>query len=387
MDIFEKFVDPNSEVDIAIPEPKPHGDLRPNPMPLTLALEHDPSYPVATAQDAVEPLSVESDNLANLESVFEDNVVIATAEFHLNPQNTAPPNSYAERQEDAVAPSPIAATTHSSEAKCYAFMGASGGTGVTSICIQFAHDIAKRTQKKVSLTAQTDPKVCLIDLDFETGSCAAYLDVPPALEISDICGPASRIDSSIVQALMSHHESGIAVLATPNALGANSLANPETILALLDAASSVYDHIILDLPRVWQSWVGAAIAGADHFAMVGELTIPSLHTTRARIANIETVLNQNVHCEVVLNKVERRSFRNSIRLADAEKALKRNVSATICVDYDTTREAINCGEAVEIIRPEARFVKDVHELSLKWLPKKEKPRGIFKDRRRKRAAA
>jgi pilus assembly protein CpaE len=383
MNIFDQFVEDNADVDIAIPEPKANGDLRPNPMPMPLA--------VSLVEPTVDDVTSKVIKQFATSPVMDEAVVIKSADFHAekaeDPQLDSLPAAFVEKREDKDVEVPAASIPENTDAKCYALMGTSGGTGVTSICIQLAHDIAKRTQKKVSLSTQADPKVCLIDLDFETGSCAAYLDVPPSLEISDICGPANRIDTSIVQALMSHHESGIAVLATPNALGANSLANPETVLALLDAASKIYDHIILDLPRVWQSWVGAAVAGADHFAMVGELTIPSLHTTRARIANIETVLNQDLHCEVVLNKVERRSFRNSIRLADAEKALQRSVSATICVDYDTTREAINCGEAVEVIRPEARFVKDVHELSLKWLPKEEKSRGIFKDRRRKRAAA
>ena len=106
-----------------------------------------------------------------------------------------------------------------------------------------------------------------------------------------------------------------------------------------------------------------------------------------RIANIEKVLGEEINCEVILNKVERRSFRNSIRLSDAEKALQRCVSATICVDVDTTREAINCGAAVEVVRPEARYVKDVAKLSHQWLPGQAKKIGFLKDRRRKKAAA
>ena len=277
--------------------------------------------------------------------------------------------------------------TPSNDAKCYALMGASGGTGVTSLCIQLAFDIANRAKKGVSFWQHMDPTVCLIDLDFETGSCASYLNIQPSLTINDVCGPADRIDSSSLQGLISQHESGLAVLATPNVLGANSQANPEAILAILDAASQLYEHVIIDVPRIWLSWIAATVAGADHFALVGELNVASLHATRTRIANIETILGQAQSCEVILNKVERRSFRNSIRLSDAEKALQRSVSATICVDLDSTREAINCGAAVEIIRPEARYVKDVAKLSQRWLPEEIKRPALLKDRRRKRTAA
>jgi pilus assembly protein CpaE len=313
-----------------------------------------------------------------------DNVITDT-NFHapMPPTSTIDQPKSQQQQGDPITPkgkTPPLAT----DAKCYAFMGASGGSGVTTLCIQMAYEIASRVQKTKSLQRHMEPSVCLIDLDFETGACASYLDVPPSLDIADICGPADRIDKSLVQALMSTHECGISVLSTPNALGANSLANPETVLALLDAAVQMYDHVILDLPRIWQPWIGAAISGADHFAIVSELTVPSLHTARSRLANIEKVL-PDVTCEVVLNKVERRSFRNSLRLGDAEKALKRTVSSVICTDQDTAREAINCGQAIGIIRPEARYVKDVKTLCAKWVKPEEKTGFFGKDRRKKRA--
>lgn len=387
LEYFENCEDDQGS--LIIPDPSPSGDIRPNPIPIA---------PV----NLTEELGVGTIN----------NNVITDANFHApspaepepEPSQTAhaaipvlftdmPSASAVPEPSPTSAPaddvnSPIAPQAKTpplaKEAKCYAFMGASGGSGVTTLCIQMAFEIASRVQKTKSLQRHMEPSVCLIDLDFETGACASYLDVPPSLDIADICGPADRIDRSLVQALMSTHECSISVLSTPNALGANSLANPETVLALLDAAVQMYDHVILDLPRIWQPWIGAAISGADHFAIVSELTVPSLHTARSRLANIEKVL-PDVTCEVVLNKVERRSFRNSLRLGDAEKALKRTVSGVICTDQDTAREAINCGQAIGIIRPEARYVKDVKNLCRQWLDLEEKTGFFGRDRRKKRA--
>lgn len=377
MDNFDLFEDDGDESVLIIPDPKPGGDIRPNPRPLKMSGEgcSDIAERSETYADPQYPPSQETQT------------VIKSVSFHTSATDDPLPIVERRKSDSPEITNALEGSSRSNEAKCYAFMGANGGTGVTSLCIQLAFDIAKRTKKHAGFGQHVDPTVCLIDLDFETGSCASYMDIQPSLAISDICGPASRIDSSSIQALISQHESGVAVLATPNALGANSLANPEAVLALLDTASQLYEHVILDVPRVWQSWIAAAISGADHFALVGELNIASLHTTRMRIANIEKVLGEEINCEVILNKVERRSFRNSIRLSDAEKALQRSVSATICVDVDTTREAINCGAAVEVVRPEARYVKDVAKLSHQWLPGQAKKIGFLKDRRRKKAAA
>lgn len=245
-------------------------------------------------------------------------------------------------------------------AYCVAVMGAAGGVGVTSLCIQMAYDLAIQSQKHLQKTSRSkEARVCLIDLDFEGGSCAHHLDITPNLSSVDITQSAENIDRALVSALVTHHASGLDLLAMPNTLGGNDMANPLVVVALLDLICQLYDHVIIDVPRYWRPWNMAAIGGADKFLIVTDLTIPSLHLSRMRMNAIEEKLNGSVRAEIILNKYERRSFRNALRQKDAELALKRDVSATICVDTETLREAINCGEPAGAIRPESRYVKDV----------------------------
>jgi len=259
-------------------------------------------------------------------------------------------------------------TPNNEGAKCIALMGAAGGVGVTSLCVQIAYELAKDTQKQThKLGRNKEPRVCLIDLDFENGSCAHHLDIIPSASLEDLNQNPNHIDRPFVSALMTTHNSGLDILAVPNTLGGNNMANPLAVTALLDIACQMYDYVILDVPRFWSAWNMAAIAGADHFAIVTDLTIPSLHLARMRLEAIELKLAGHVKCDIVLNKYERRSFKNTLREKDAETALKREITTTICVDADTTREAINCGEPTGAIRPESRYAKDVRSLRNYWV--------------------
>lgn len=269
------------------------------------------------------------------------------------------------------------------DARCIALMGAHGGAGTSTLAIQMAYELALQSKMKTGPIKQA--KVCLIDLDFEAGSCATYLDLPPSLNIEDISADAARIDPSLTQALMSTHNSGVALLGTGYTLGGNDRVNTQTVLALLDAASQLYEHIIIDMPRLWRPWTQAAMAAADHFALVSELTIPALHMARQRSQSIEAALELSAPCEVILNRVERRSFRNSLRVADAKKVLRRDVSGVVCVDMDTTREAINCGEPVGAVRSEARYVKDARAVLSHWDLIENASAKPVKERRRLRA--
>ena len=254
------------------------------------------------------------------------------------------------------------------EAACLALMGAAGGVGVTSLAVEIAYNLARETQTKTAKNIRaTEPLVCLIDLDFENGACAHHLDLPPSLAMKDLQGAPSRIDKAFTTALMSTHESGLALLAAPNTLGGNDMVNPQTVVTLLDMACKMYDFVVLDVPRFWRPWTMAAIGGANHFALVTDTAIPSLHLARARLDAIKVALGEDVICDVILNKYERRSFRNTLRVKDAETALKRPVLASICLDVDTAREAINCGEPAGAVRPDSRFSKDVRALQSQWL--------------------
>lgn len=248
--------------------------------------------------------------------------------------------------------------------RIFALVGATGGVGTTSLATQLAHEFAvTATSGHTSKRRPADATVCLIDLDFESGACAHHLDLLPSLTLEDLCGPAEQIDKAFTQALVSTHECGISLLAAPNTIGSNARVNPLTIMAMLDAAAELYDTVIIDLPRYQQPWTLSVMRAVDVLGITCELTIPSLHASRERLAQFARTANGAINAQVILNKFERRSFKNTLRLSDAETALGRSILSTISLDFDTTREALNCGEPAGVIRPDSRFVKDVRKLA------------------------
>lgn len=271
-----------------------------------------------------------------------------------------PPETGETEMENAYLPqAPIGANTP----RIFALVGATGGVGTTSLATQLAHEFAM-SSKQVTRRRPADPTVCLIDLDFESGACAHHLDLLPSLSLEDLCGPADHIDTAFTQALVSTHECGVSLLAAPNTIGANARVNPYTVMAMLDAATELYDTVIIDMPRYRQPWTLPIMRAVDVLGITCELTIPSLHATRERLARLAHEANGSVNAQVILSKYERRSFKNTLRLSDAETALGRDVITTLSLDPDTTREALNCGEPAGAIRPDSRFVKDVRKLAI-----------------------
>ena len=101
------------------------------------------------------------------------------------------------------------AGTETTEAQIYTFLPAVGGAGVTTLAIQTALLLLNSGQR-------ARPTTCLVDLDFQHGACADYLDLEPRLDLKEIEPRPERLDRQLLEVMLSHHASGLAVIAAPN---------------------------------------------------------------------------------------------------------------------------------------------------------------------------
>src|SRR5947208_42107 len=65
---------------------------------------------------------------------------------------------------------------------------------------------AKRTRAR---------RVCLLDLDFQNSHVCDYLDIEPRMQIHEIAANPERLDAQLFDLFVSHHTSGLDVLAAP----------------------------------------------------------------------------------------------------------------------------------------------------------------------------
>ena len=235
-------------------------------------------------------------------------------------------------------------------ATCWAVRGAVGGAGVTTLAIEMAF---------ASLRRMPSRQVCLIDLNLCDGASASYLDGQKKLDVSGLCASPDRIDATLLRAYTWEHEKGIFVLAAPRAPNAEDLATREGVLQLLDVATGMFDHVILDLPRHRSPWTDPIIAAVDELLIVSELTVPSLHSAGDLCRECD-VLRSDAPSRLVLNRMfAKRSHRHSFPVDKAERAIHRKIDHSIRSDWDSARMAVNLGMPVAQVKPKSPLVQDV----------------------------
>jgi pilus assembly protein CpaE len=228
------------------------------------------------------------------------------------------------------------------EAQIYTFIPAVGGAGVTTLAIQ--------TALLLLTSERTRPTVCLVDLDFQHGACADYLDLEPRLDLKEIEPRPERLDRQLLEIMLSHHASGLELIAAPNRPAEMRTFDPDMVTRLLDLVSSHFDYVVIDMPRTWFSWTDSVLLGTNRLSIVSEMTVPSLRQAKALVGAIRERLGDGPKPQVIVNRFEQRMFDPGLKKADIEQTLGGDFAGTIPNNYRLVREAIDRGVPLDDVK-------------------------------------
>lgn len=240
------------------------------------------------------------------------------------------------------------------EATVYSFYPAAGGSGNTTLAIEAAF----LTGRSTGLLEST----CLVDLNFQDGCIADYLDVPPAFRIEELANTPGRLDSQLLEVMLSRHTSGLAVLATPR-LPAKYLEVSEGIIgAVLGMLSRSFDHVIIDLPKNWYPWMDNVIWGSNYVYIVTNFTVPALRHARYVLDAITAKIVNEAKVAVIVNKYRERLLGAGLRKRDAEQLLRDWLAGFVPDSGDLVQEAINRGLPISEISRSSKLEKAMRRI-------------------------
>jgi pilus assembly protein CpaE len=244
------------------------------------------------------------------------------------------------------------------EAEIYTFLPAVGGAGVTTLAIQTAMVLLNKTGQR------TKSSTCLVDLDFQHGAVADYLDIEPRLNLAEIEPRPDRLDRQLLEIMLSYHASGLAVVAAPNQPAEMRSFDPDVVTRLLDLVSSNFDHVVFDMPRTWFSWTDSVLLGSNRLFIVSETTVPGLRHGKQLVAAIKERLGEGPKPEIIVNRFQSRMFGSGLRHKDLVQVLGDAFTAVIPNDYGLVREAIDRGVPIDEVKPGNKISTEIKKLVL-----------------------
>ncbi len=238
--------------------------------------------------------------------------------------------------------------------KCYTFIGAKGGVGTTTIALHAAMALTKRNK--------VQSKVCLVDLDFASTSCADYLDLVPGWQLDELIADPSRLDSHMLNAMVADHRSGVSVLAAQRKFGETTNLSEELITRPMEMAIQRYGTLVVDLPRSSERWMGNVLAGSTDLYIVTEFTIPGLKLARRMVNQVVEEFGVESNPKVIVNKYSRSFFGSNFSSAEAKELLGPYLVGFVNSDEKLVSEAINRGVATTEIKPANHIFTSVKKI-------------------------
>jgi len=216
--------------------------------------------------------------------------------------------------------------------KSFVFLGAKGGSGVTTAACNFALSLAQDAKRST----------LLIDLDLPLGDAALCLGVSHEYSTLEALHEAERLDSTFLAQLLSQHKSGLQVLAAPGRY--LRMESPgEAVDQLLTVACQSFDYVVIDAGSQWQ------LTDTRLFDMVSTVFL----VTQVGVAELRNANRLITGClqpyasklEIVLNRYTAEMF--GIDDDAIEGALTRPAQWRIPNDYAAVRRMQTTAEPLK----------------------------------------
>lgn len=140
--------------------------------------------------------------------------------------------------------------------------GLAGGVGATTLAVNLAWELA-------TVGGDTQPSVCLIDLDLQYGTVSTYLDLPRRDVVFEMLSDTESMDEEIFGQSLLSFEDKLQVLTAPTDMIPLEMITPEDIERVIDMARRHFDYVVIDMPRTLVQWSETVLNAAHvYFALI-----------------------------------------------------------------------------------------------------------------------
>jgi pilus assembly protein CpaE len=233
-----------------------------------------------------------------------------------------------------------------------AIVGAKGGVGSSTI----AHNIAW------SIASGLDTSTIIADLDLGFGTAGLDYNQDPPQGIAEAVFAPDRVDSNLVDRLLSKCSDNLSLLAAPATLD-RLYDFPETAFdSIVDVLRASTPYIILDLPHVWNAWTRRMLIGADEVVIVAAPDLANLRNTKNILDSVRNARPNDHQPKLILNGVGLLK-RPEIAVADFSKTVELEPLAIIPHDAKLFGAAANNGQMIAEIDAKSKIAETFADLA------------------------
>jgi pilus assembly protein CpaE len=242
----------------------------------------------------------------------------------------------------------------------FAFIGAKGGVGSSTIC----HNVAW------SLSEALSSNLVIADMDLAFGTTGLDFNQDPVQGIADALQNPDRLDEVLLDRLLTTCSKHLSIFAAPVVLDRDYDMSPEGCETVIDVVRQNVPYVAVDLPHAWAPWTKRLLLQADEIVITAMPDLANLRNAKNLVDLIKSARKNDSAPHLVLNMANMQK-RPEITPREFEAALDLKTLAVIDFDCETFGQAANNGQMIEEYNPKAKSPQAFRDIAMALAHRKE----------------
>jgi pilus assembly protein CpaE len=242
----------------------------------------------------------------------------------------------------------------------YAFIGAKGGVGSSTVC----HNAAW------SLSEILKANVVIADLDLAFGTTGLDFNQDPVQGIADALSSPERLDEVLLDRLLTKCSDHLSIFAAPVVLDRDYDITVDGCDQVIDIVRQNVPYVAVDLPHTWTAWTKSILVQSDEVIVTAAPDLANLRNAKNIVDLMQQTRPNDNKPRLVLNMVNMPK-RPEISVKEFETALGIKAISVIEFDSETFGQAANNGQMIEELNAKAKATAAFREIALEMTNKRE----------------
>ncbi|MEO0618627.1 MAG: AAA family ATPase, partial [Pseudomonadota bacterium] len=242
----------------------------------------------------------------------------------------------------------------------FAFVGAKGGVGSSTIC----HNVAW------ALSRELKNDVVIADLDLPFGTAGLDFDKDPVQGIADALSSPDRLDEVLLDRLLAKCTDHLSLFASPGTLDRDYEIAPEAYEWVIDVVRQNVPYVAVDMPHLWSSWSRQLLTQADEIVITVAPDLANLRNAKNLIDLLRERRSNDNPPHLVINQAGMPK-RPEIPAAKFAEALGLTPACVIDFDGESFGMASNNGQMIGEFAEQATAAAQLRNLALRLVNRPE----------------
>lgn len=241
-----------------------------------------------------------------------------------------------------------------------AFVGAKGGVGSSTIAHNVAYSIARDLQLET----------VIVDMDLPYGTAGLNFNQDPPQGIAEAAFDPSRLDSNMIERLISRCADRLSLMAAPSTLDRIYDFQPETFEPLMETLRSTVPAIIYDIPHGWNGWSRNVLVRADEIVVVASPDLANLRNAKNLIETLAMARPNDPRPRLAINQFGMPK-RPEIAVNEFAGALECTPIASLAFDANLFGTASNNGQMIAEVQTKSKASEAFLEMAKALMGRQE----------------